>query len=326
MIEISLTTVAAYGSFVLAEQFHDSGVIATVVAGMLCGNFAARTGMSPSTRVAVETFWEYLSFALNSIVFLLIGFEVNLEALRSSWQMIVVAYLAVTLARMAVVYGVSSLLHNRPGRLPRSWGLVLGWGGLRGGVSMVLALGLPATLPYRELLVSTTFGVVLLTILVQGLTVPLLVRRLGLVQTPAGRREHELARGELLAVDSALAELVRIERSHGAAPDVVQKLRKEYEDRFEQAKGRLHKVHDDRGALRRQEFVHARRQLLLAEKQQLLESLHQGELEAEAVERLLSDVDARLVHVEEGRIQDVPAPDKANGSPPSDAGTSSPGG
>ena len=77
MLEITLTTIAAYGSFVAAEEFHFSGVIATVTAGMLCGNYGAPRGMSPATRMAVESFWEYLAFALNSLVFLLIGLEVQ---------------------------------------------------------------------------------------------------------------------------------------------------------------------------------------------------------------------------------------------------------
>ena len=79
MIEITLTTIAAYGSFVTAEHFHYSGVIAVVVAGVLCGNYGVRKGMTPTTRIAVETFWEYVAYALNSIVFLLIGLEVHLE-------------------------------------------------------------------------------------------------------------------------------------------------------------------------------------------------------------------------------------------------------
>lgn len=315
MIEISLTTVAAYGSFVLAEQLHDSGVIATVVAGMLCGNYAARTGMSPSTRVAVETFWEYVAFALNSIVFLLIGFEVRLEALRDRWQMILAAYLVVTLARLAVVYGVSALLRNRPGHLPRSWGLVLGWGGFRGGVSMVLALGIPASLSYREMLVTTTFGVVLLTILVQGLTISPLLRRLGLVRSPAGRRQRELARGEIQAIDAAITELDRIERSHQAAPDVVRMLRREYDERLERTKGRLGQLPDDHGVLLRQETLEARRQLLLAEKLQLIESLHQGRIASDAVDQLLADVDVRLVRLEEGRVDEV-LDARAPGPPP----------
>lgn len=93
MIEITLTTLAAYGAFVAAEQFHFSGVIATVTTGFFCGNYAHR-GMSPSSRIAIESFWEYVTFAFNSIVFLLIGFEVRLKLLLSTWQMILIAYLS----------------------------------------------------------------------------------------------------------------------------------------------------------------------------------------------------------------------------------------
>ena len=109
MIEITLTTIAAYGSFLAAEHFHYSGVIATVLAGMLCGNYGARVGMSPSTRIAVETFREYVAFALNSIVFLLIGLEVHFQALLASWQAILVAYLVVTGGRALIIFGASSL-------------------------------------------------------------------------------------------------------------------------------------------------------------------------------------------------------------------------
>ena len=92
MIEITLTTLNAYGSFLAAEHLGFSGVIATVSAGMLCGNYAARTGMSPSTRIAAETFWEYIAFALNSIVFLLVGLHVHVRELANSWQLVIVAY------------------------------------------------------------------------------------------------------------------------------------------------------------------------------------------------------------------------------------------
>jgi CPA1 family monovalent cation:H+ antiporter len=158
MIEITLTTIAAYGSFVAAEYFHFSGVIATVIAGMLSGNYGARTGMSPTTRVSVEAFWEYIAFALNSIVFLLIGFEVELKALVGSWHFILLAYLATMLGRAVVVYVVSFLLKATKERMPWSWSAVMTWGGLRGGLSMVLALGLPADFPFRDLIITMIFG------------------------------------------------------------------------------------------------------------------------------------------------------------------------
>lgn len=186
MVEITLTTIAAYGSFVLAETLHVSGVIATVVAGMLCGN-GARHAMSVTTRAAVEIFWEYVAFALNSVVFLLIGFEVSLAALAASWREIAIAYIAVLLARTLIVFGGASvwtrIRRGRRAGVPFSWNAVLVWGGLRGALSMVLALALGLDLPHRELVVTMTAGVVLLTLLVQGLTMAPLIRRLGLSRT-----------------------------------------------------------------------------------------------------------------------------------------------
>jgi Na+:H+ antiporter len=128
MIEITLTTIAAYGSFLAGEHLGFSGVIATVAAGMLCGNYAARTGMWPSTRIAAETFWEYVAFALNSIVFLLVGLHVNIRELAGTWLLIVAAYAAVTLARAGVVFGVLALERwNRREPWPPSWSAAVIW-------------------------------------------------------------------------------------------------------------------------------------------------------------------------------------------------------
>lgn len=180
MIEITLTMVTAYGSFVLAEGFHFSGVIATVTAGMVCGNYAASSGMTETTRVALESFWEYVAFALNSIVFLLIGLELRLGALALATIPIVTAFVAVMLGRAAVVTATSAALRATTERIPWRWGVMLTWGGLRGALSMVLALALPAEFPQRELIVTMTFGVVLASIVVQGLTAGPLLRVLGL--------------------------------------------------------------------------------------------------------------------------------------------------
>ena len=181
MVEITLTTIAAYGSFVLAESFHVSGVIATVVAGMLCGS-NSRSAMSEKTQAAVEVFWEYVAFALNSIVFLLIGFEVSIATLAASWREIFIAYVAVLLARAVIIFGGSFawqvIRRGRGPGIPLSWNIVLVWGGLRGALSMVLALALGADFANRDLVVTITAGVVLLTLLVQGLTMAPLIRHL----------------------------------------------------------------------------------------------------------------------------------------------------
>jgi Na+:H+ antiporter len=299
MIEITLTTIAAYGAFAGAEHFHGSGVIATVVAGMLCGNYGARTGMTPTTRVAVETFWEYIAFALNSLIFLLIGFEVRLPDLVAYWQLILSAFLAVLLGRSIVVFGVSALTARGARRIPAAWRAVLSWGGLRGGLSMVLALGLPRTFPNRDLLVATTFGVVLLSILVQGLSMAPLLRRLGLARSSTGRADYDHRRGELKAVQAALAELEQMTRS-GQSGGGLAALRTEYEARHKGVQAELSRLRTAHANLEAEDLLRARRHLLMVEKAEAIGALQEGLVSREAYEHLLTDLDARLLRLDEG--------------------------
>ncbi len=299
MIEITLTTIAAYGSFVAAESLHGSGVLATVTAGMICGNYAARTGMSPTTRIAAESFWEYVAFALNSLVFLLIGFEVKIPDLLRSWQPILAGYLAVTLGRAAVIAGVSFLLRSTRERLPRTWSGVLIWAGLRGALSMALVLSLRASFPHRDLLITMTFGVVLLTILLQGLTMGPLVGALGLVSGGKQRRLYELERGRLLAIRAALAALDRMSQEITAPAALLEDLRAEYRKRAASAEMEIEKASGNADTAWNEERRAVRRRLLLTEKEAIIESLRKGFIGDEIYARLMADVDARLLHLDE---------------------------
>jgi CPA1 family monovalent cation:H+ antiporter len=298
MIEITVTTIAAYGSFVAAEHFHFSGVIATVTAGMLCGNHAARTGMSASTRVAVAAFWEYLAFALNSLIFLLIGFQIRLEALLAAWKPIVVAYLAVTVGRAVVTYGVTFLLKRTREGVPWSWASVLTWGGLRGALSMVLVLGLPADFRHRDLVVSMTFGVVVLSILVQGLTMGPLLKRLGLVGTSEARATQDRLRGTIRGGRAALAEIEHMDRQQTVAPAVLQELRSVYEARVRQAEEDTAGLDIGKEEVIEEDRLLATRRAILAEKDALLSAFRSGTIAEESFEHLVADVDARLFELE----------------------------
>jgi CPA1 family monovalent cation:H+ antiporter len=300
MIEITLTTIAAYGSFMAAEQFHYSGVIATVVAGMLCGNYAATTGMSPSTRIAVESFWEYLAFALNSCVFLLIGFQVHVESMLASWKAILVAWASVTFARALVIYAVGALLRKTKEKIPWSWMAVLTWGGLRGGLSMVLVLALAQTFPHRELLINMTFGVVILSILVQGLTMAPLLRAFGIIGPKEDRTAYELHRGSMRAANAALGALDAMAREGSVHKDVITALRAEYEGRIRDAEHAIAELHMAASTLREEELHGAQRHLLLVEKEALLRAQAAGYIGSEAYESLHADVDARLFRLESG--------------------------
>ena len=181
MIEITLTVLSAYGAFIVADLLGLSGVIACVVAGLICGTWGARGGVDAAARSAVNAFWSYAAFLLNSFVFLLIGVEIKVTTLVYDLPQVLIGWVAINLARAAIVYGKYALMRVAGSSVwPGSWAAVLTWGGLRGGLSMVLALSLPADFSHRELILHMTFGVVLLTLLVQGLTIKPLLRRVGL--------------------------------------------------------------------------------------------------------------------------------------------------
>ncbi len=307
LIEITMTTIAAYGSFMAAEGAHASGVISTVVTGMLCGNYAARTGMRPSTRIAVEAFWEYVAFALNSIVFLLIGFEVHLDALITSWKPILAAYAAVTVSRALVVSVAALLLGRTRERLPWSWAAVLTWGGLRGALSMVLVLGLPLSLPHRDLIVTMTFGVVVLSILVQGLTMGGLLRRLHIVNGEEERLAYDVFRGTVRAAQAALIALDRIGQEKLVNGGVVEGIRARYENDLFAAQAGIRDLRLEQSQLQNEERQRIERQLLAIEKEQLMASFKEGLIGQAAFERLIGEVDARILSLEAARDLDEDA-------------------
>jgi monovalent cation:H+ antiporter, CPA1 family len=299
MIEITLTTVAAYGSFATAETLHSSGVIATVAAGMLCGNSGIRRGaMSASTRIAAETFWEYVAFALNSIVFLLIGFEVRLSVLLADWVPILMAYVVVTGGRALIILAGRAFIGLTRERFPWRWSAVLIWGGLRGALPMVLVLSLPESFPYRDQLVSMTFGVAVLSILLQGLTMSGLLGWVGIVHEAAETTDYEIRSGRLQAVAAALQELAHLAELRSAPPVVIETLQAEYARRAQDAEQALHKLALSTQELQGRDLGRIRRDLLDIERDRVMQSFRQGVLGRRSQQKLLADIDARLSELE----------------------------
>jgi CPA1 family monovalent cation:H+ antiporter len=287
MIETTLTTIAAYGSFVLAEQFHVSGILATVVAGVVCGSYGAPRHMNASTRLAVASFWEYLAFALNSVVFLLIGFEVPLADVLATFTVTLLAYAAVTVARAAVV-GFGALLASRTAeRIPWSWAAVLTWGGLRGALSMVLVLGVPDEVPGRRLLVDMTFGVVTLSLLLQGTSMSLLLRVLGLVRRPDESR-GEVFVAERRAAQAATEELAAM-REGGLREDIAKEIAKRYTVKIHAADEGMSRGEDVEAERR-----DALRRLMNVEKDTHKKALRSGAISEETHRELTRRLDERL--------------------------------
>ena len=240
LIEIALTTVTAWGAFLIAERIHVSGVIATVVAGLFVGNVGKKRGMTPMTREAVLSFWEYAAFFINSLVFLLLGLEVSLASLWAHKGAILLAFVAVLIGRAVVVFLPLPLLKRLRQPLDSRSAMVLFWGGLRGSLSMVLALSLPRDLPARELIISMTFGVVVLSILVQGSTVGLLLRWLGLVPTRSAAHrwlDDHIAR--LRVVVAQQRALKTVSRERAAPAQVVDPIAGDLEQRRARLEARI---------------------------------------------------------------------------------------
>jgi monovalent cation:H+ antiporter, CPA1 family len=186
LIETAVTVAAAYGAFLLAENLHFSGVLATVMAGLVVGAIGVRTtgrklGLSRQGRIFALQFWEFLAFLANSMVFLLIGVSAShIHFNTLGYASLCATILLVLLGRAISIYSLSLMFRYSRWRIAPAEQHVLFWAGLRGALGLALALSLPDSFPMRGTVVIATFGVVTFSVIVQGLTMPALLRRVKL--------------------------------------------------------------------------------------------------------------------------------------------------
>jgi CPA1 family monovalent cation:H+ antiporter len=295
LIVTSLTAILAFGSYLAAEYFHVSGVLAVVVAGLLCGNLGM-AGASPSTKIMIFNLWEYLAFLSNSLVFLLIGLSVDLTLLWDNLGAIFVGVVAVVGSRAVVVYGLSSLtrLLRRVSYIPPRWRHVLFWGGLRGAISLALALSLPVTMPARAELQAMTFGVVLFTLLAQGTTIQFLLERLGLTERSPHWVAREMRLGRLFATQAGLRRLEQMHREGMLPDDMWTGLREGYRQDQKQVMGEMKQLFRKYAELEGEMLFQARREALKAERGALWDALRRNILSDAVYEKLSTDIDDRL--------------------------------
>ena len=177
LIELTFTTVAAYGSFLLAEHFHLSGILATVTAAIMLGNIGPLGAITARGREAVEAFWEYAAFVANSLIFLLLGLQLAQQRFSALWLPAAAAVVMVILGRALAVYPICWLFSRSALRVEAEHQNLLFWGGLRGALALALALGLPIEMPLRDDIITISFAVVASSIFLQGLTIPPLLRK-----------------------------------------------------------------------------------------------------------------------------------------------------
>src|SRR5438876_1071064 len=248
-IEITITLLTPYAAYLVADALQVSGVLAVLSAGLYLSRQSSRF-FSSNTRLQANAVWNVLVFLLNGLVFLLIGLQLRsiLETIAGHslltliWQALLIS-LAVIAVRIAWVFPATYLPplvspRLRPRERPPSWRnvLIVAWTGMRGGVSLAAALALPLTLtgsvpfPQRDLVIFFTFGVILVTLVGQGLSLGPIVRLLGLERDSSLEREH--AQAHLVAARAALSRLDELATETWVPEDARIKMRSHYEQKL----------------------------------------------------------------------------------------------
>jgi len=360
LIEVALTVIAAYGATVGATQAHASGVIAVVVCGMMIGNVGAKHGMSPTTREAVFSFWEFTAFLANSFVFILIGLEINLRGLWSDAGLIGIFFVTMIVVRLVIVFGVHGLVRREDLRLKKPWLPVITWAGVRGSLSMVLAMMLliaatdlaeknvdqaeKAALKettvakaiaadstksakekamaakaaadqrsaavtakaklvevkakdetkiaeqHRATILNIVYGVVLLSILLQGTTIEWLMKRVGLIVETSEEIEYEMALARRQAIRALNDDLEQSEKKGNLSNTTFKILHDRLLARRTANDTRMAQMLEAMPSLNDIELEMEAAQLRALEKQIYRDLEKEGDIDYESMESLVRDV------------------------------------
>jgi len=292
LVETTLTTVLAFGAYLIGESLHVSGVLAVVAAGLVNGNVGPR-GMSATTRILVVNFWEYAAFLANSLIFLLIGIAIDVRLLVQNWEAIGWGILAALLARVISIYGFS--IFGR--EIPAKWKHVLFWGGLRGAIALALALSLPEAGIFsveRERLQAMAFGLALFTLLVQGISMNWVAKRLKLVQRTPAQDEYERRHARFVAGRAAYDYLRRRSSEGLISEHTWQRLAPVMQRQNEALVEAVKQVMTSDPAVEAEELDTARREALRAQRAALTGLLRDSVISEETYSELVTEVDEAL--------------------------------
>ncbi len=302
---IILTVAIALGAFQAGQSLHVSGVVAVVVAGLIVGNFEHSQVTSPSTRVTLFSFWEYAAFGVNTFIFLLIGLEINLITLWQTLVGVLLAIVAYQVGRALTVYPLLALVRFFDKPIPMRWRHVLFLGNIKGSLSTALALSLPPGLPGREQLIAIILGVVSLSLVVQGLSLPWVVQRLKLAYRSESHHQIEELQAQLMSAKAAQDELDGLFKSGVLPKAVYEEMRSGYQVRVAASERTLRDIYNQRPERLpdtksdRTKLDAIRRQLLLAEKGALSDARRRRILSEETVHGRIKTINEQLLKLED---------------------------
>ena len=307
-VEIMLSLVTGYAAYLPADRLGVSGVLAAVTAGLYVGWRNPEIASAP-TRLLGFSFWDVLVFLVNAILFILVGLQLHpilsgisghsAATLLGLAAAVSAAVIATRILWEFTVPYLIRLLDRRPSQRARRIGararLVVGWSGMRGAVSLAAALALPLPtgpgqgFPHRDLIIFVTFAVILVTLVLQGLTLPVLIRRLDVHGD--GCEEREELRGRLVATDAALARLEELAAEDWTRDDTVERLRGTYDLRHRRLKAQAGKIEDDGYQDRSRARQRLVRELLDAQRRAIIQLRNEGVVSNDVMHRIERDLD-----------------------------------
>ncbi len=301
---ILLTVAVSLGTFQIGQALGVSSAIAVVIAGLVIGNLGIRH-TSASSRVTLLNFWEYAGFGVNTFIFLLVGIEVEPRVLWATIPAALLAVLAYQLGRICSIYPLLFLLRFVDRPLPLRWQHVLIAGNVKGSLSMALALSLPFTLPGRPEVITLVFSTVLVSLVGHGLSLPWLVKRLGLMEPSALRQRLEALQLQMITAKAAQAELHQLLQFGTLPKSLYEELFATYQARIATSERELRDLYNQRLAYSGNTLDNTAyldgilRRLYLAEKGAVNDAVRQGLLPDEATKTYIQTLNEKLLSLKD---------------------------
>lgn len=293
-LEIIFSIILFYGAFLLAEAVDASGVIAVVVGALVFGNYGGKVGMSPTTKLNINNFWDVAALLANSLVFLMVGLEIARIDVHEKWGLIFLAIGIVLVSRVVSVYLSLAFVKD----IPTTWKHIFTWGGLRGSLSIALVLSLPRDFPAREDVLLVAFSVVLFSLLVQGLTIKKLLGKLGLMDKEDGYTEYEKVIAEAHQYEAAIQEIHRIKKNLFVAQTVSDEVVATYQEKLDALQEESLKLLEKYPELKKEQQLALKKYALYAQHEAVESLLKSDVISSEIAEQEKQVITKELVELE----------------------------
>jgi len=301
---ILLTVAVAFGSFQAGQALQVSGVVVVVIAGLTIGNRGLSQSLSASSKITLINFWEYADFCVNTFIFLLIGLEVDLLEMWNILPAVFLAILAYQIGRVLSVYPLLALSGRIDLPIPIRWAHVLFLGNIKGSLSMVMALSIPITVLGRTNLITLVYGAVLISLVIQGLSLSWLIKKVNIAPVSRTRQQIELAQSKLISAKAAQAELLNMHNSGILSKSMYEEMRADYQVGIAEAETQLRQLNSREVTAKKtskgkvSKFNGIKRQLLMVERNALNDAVRKRIISADIVADRIRAIDDQLMKLE----------------------------